>query len=231
MAQGYITEIYPTVQGEGLFTGERQVFVRLAGCPLRCDYCDTPDSLSAEKKIGVTPIDAAEKIRRLCWQNDINEVSVTGGEPLVQADFLKELLPLLKENGFSIHLETAGIHYEALEQVVKFCDVIAMDIKLPSATKKSYWPEHKKFLEIGGEKIFVKVVLEKKSTAEEIKVAINLLAEIPKPPVLIFQIVTPNGNGVLAPDRHEVNGYVQAAKERLPEVMLMTQKHKEWGIP
>ncbi len=230
MEVGFISEIFFSRQGEGLFTGDSQVFVRLAGCPFRCNYCDTPDSLSANGHAAMSTELAAEKVRQLGWQHKTNAVSITGGEPLTQVDFLKELLPLLKRDGFFIHLETAGVHHKELEMVVEWCDAIAMDIKLPSAAKDAFWVEHRRFLEAGGEKIFVKLVIEAHTKVSEVDEAIQLLAAQPKPPILIFQVVTPQGS-VQAPSQHDINGFVQSAKERLPKVLVSTQKHKEWALP
>src|SRR5438045_4116988 len=113
MTSAFVTEIYSTVQGEGPYAGERHVFLRLAGCPLRCDYCDTPGSLSAQGHARRGASDVAADIIAMAKRDAIATVSVTGGEPLAQAPFLQSLFPALKNAGLRIYLETAGVHPEA----------------------------------------------------------------------------------------------------------------------
>lgn len=231
MKEGYISEIYSSIQGEGPYTGEKQIFLRLAGCPLRCDYCDTPYSLTAKGHPKMEAQDAAREVIDLSKESKATTVSITGGEPLVHLDFLLELIPILREAGLKIYLETAGIHPQALRRIIDDCDVVAMDIKLPSATGKEFWKEHEEFLEVGGDKLFTKVVLEAHSKDDEIDQMISLLSKRKKPPTLVLQLVTPMGPSVAAPSVGQVSKVYEKAKIKIPRVLVMTQRHKEWGIP
>ncbi|OVE78236.1 hypothetical protein BVX98_00770 [bacterium F11] len=230
MNTAYISEIYPTHQGEGPFTGERQLFVRLAGCPLRCRYCDTPGSLVAKAHEAVDGQKACERILQICCDEMIRTVSLTGGEPLAQVDFLKRLFPFLKRNQLRIYLETAGIHYEALSKVIEYCDVVAMDIKLPSATGQIFWNEHREFLKIGKEKIFVKIVIEKHSPELELKQALSLLKTLDSPPLLVLQQVTPQSSGIEPPSEDQMEEFVRFARALIPRVHVMSQQQKIWAI-
>src|SRR4051812_42305487 len=113
----YISEIFSSIQGEGPFTGEPQIFVRLAGCPLRCDYCDTPESLTAKGHPKKSVEAAVNETLRMAKKDKVGTVSVTGGEPLAHLSFLKEFLPKLKKAGLKVYLETAGVHPQALKAV------------------------------------------------------------------------------------------------------------------
>ncbi|MET0120949.1 MAG: 7-carboxy-7-deazaguanine synthase QueE [Candidatus Thiodiazotropha sp. 6PLUC9] len=96
-----ITEIFLSLQGEAKSVGLPTIFVRLTGCPLRCEYCDTQYAFSGGEKMSVDAIleqVAALKIQRVC---------VTGGEPLAQAD-CKLLLSQLCDAGYEVSLETSG---------------------------------------------------------------------------------------------------------------------------
>jgi organic radical activating enzyme len=230
MKTAFVSEIYPSVQGEGPFTGERQIFFRLAGCPLRCNYCDTPESLTVAGHSRMTVEEVVKELLRLKRQHSIRTVSVTGGEPLVYAPFLKTLFQKLKQEDIRIYLETAGAHPKGLVQVLDQCDVIAMDMKLPSATGQVFWEEHRKFLDLGHEKIFVKVVLEKKSLLEEIEQVIAILRENPPPPILILQPATPIPPLVHAPPLEFLTRAYALASSQLPRVYVMPQQHKLWGI-
>jgi 7-carboxy-7-deazaguanine synthase len=100
-AQLRITEIFRSLQGEGDTVGFPTVFIRLTGCPLRCQYCDTAYAFSGGQ---VWSLDAI--LRRVAELNT-HHVCVTGGEPLAQRNCLP-LLKLLCDAGHEVSLETSG---------------------------------------------------------------------------------------------------------------------------
>ncbi len=96
-----VTEIFHSIQGESLSTGERTAFVRLTGCPLRCTYCDTAYAFrgGAWREIPAILEQIADyRVRHVC---------VTGGEPLAQAACL-DLLSALCDAGYQVSVETSG---------------------------------------------------------------------------------------------------------------------------
>ena len=98
-----VNEIFSSIDGEGLRTGELATFIRLAGCNLRCRYCDTAYSLNTNqgKRISIDKI--INKLKSLKNKN----ITLTGGEPLIQKEsFL--LIDKLIENGFNVNIETNG---------------------------------------------------------------------------------------------------------------------------
>ncbi len=230
MNSTFVSEIYTSLQGEGPYTGEKQIFVRLAGCPLRCDYCDTPASLVAKGHPRLTVAQVVKKIDAERRSRGARTVSVTGGEPLAHVNFLADFLPALKKKKYRVYLETAGIHPKSLARVVRDCDVIAMDIKLPSAGGRPYWREHEQFLEEGEGKIFVKIVIAKHSTKAEMEKAVSLLTKRPVSPLLVLQPVTPENPGVEAPTQEQLGDFYALAARRLRRVLVMPQQHKAWGL-
>lgn len=230
MTEGYVSEIFESVQGEGPFAGERQVFLRLAGCPLRCNYCDTPGSLVARGHEKVAVDDIHRRVVKVAGKR-VRTVSVTGGEPLAQHRFLAVLLPRLRKSGFRIYLETAGIFPDRLAEIVDLCDVVSMDLKLPSATGKKHWADHRKFLAVAGDKAIAKVVLEKRSTGLEISTVVNLLAERKNPPLLVIQPATPIPPRASAPSADQVADAYARARKKLERVLVMPQQHKIWNVP
>jgi organic radical activating enzyme len=224
----FISEVYASVQGEGPYTGEAQVFVRLAGCPFRCSYCDTPASLTAKGHPRLSVKEVLRKVKK-CAGGKIRTVSVTGGEPLAHVEFLKELFPALKKNRFQIYLETAGIHYKGLSSVVRFCDVIAMDMKLPSAIGRHYWKEHAAFLKMAGRKAFVKAVIDQKTKEREIKEVTRIIRLSPSRPLLVLQPATPIPSRVIAPSVKQISDAYRIAAASLPRVLVMPQQHKHWS--
>lgn len=230
MNSTYVSEIYTSLQGEGPYTGEKQIFVRLAGCPLRCDYCDTPGSLIGKGHPRLTVAKVLRDVLRERRLHGAQTVSITGGEPLAHVGFLEELLPALKAKKLRVYLETAGVHPKNLSRVIRDCDVIAMDIKLPSATGRNYWREHEQFIEQAEGKAFVKIVVEQSSKKSEIAKAVDLLSARPVSPLLVLQPVTPENPGVEAPTSEQLGDFYSMAAKRLRKVLIMPQQHKVWGL-
>jgi organic radical activating enzyme len=94
-----VTEIFQSLQGEGSYMGFPVNFVRLAGCPVGCDFCDTNKEVAEH---------LTERQILLRCNQLLNIVVITGGEPLAQD--LAPLCRLLRDHGYRIHLETSGWH-------------------------------------------------------------------------------------------------------------------------
>jgi organic radical activating enzyme len=121
-----IIEIFSSFQGEGLLIGERQIFVRFAGCNLNCNYCDTNDSKSAKSGTLMTPDEVTNEIRKIITP-DCKTISFTGGEPSLYPEFISEV----SENfNLKIMLETNGTLPENIDSIKKL-DIVSLDIKLP----------------------------------------------------------------------------------------------------
>ena len=100
-----VIEIFKSVQGEGVWTGTPMVFVRFAGCNLRCSFCDTRESWDRESGRFMELSDIVEEVRAIA--DNVRRVCFTGGEPLLQ-DKLDVLAGRLTIHGFKIHVETNG---------------------------------------------------------------------------------------------------------------------------
>ena len=121
-----IIEIFSSFQGEGLLIGERQIFVRFAGCNLNCNYCDTNDSKSEKSGTLMTSQEVTEEIKRLITP-DCKAISFTGGEPSLYPDFISEVA---KNFDLNIMLETNGTLPDNIDLIDKL-DIVSLDIKLP----------------------------------------------------------------------------------------------------
>ncbi|WP_350282886.1 7-carboxy-7-deazaguanine synthase QueE [Nitrosomonas sp.] len=126
-----ITEIFYSLQGETSRMGLPTVFVRLTGCPLRCGYCDTGYAFSGGKSMSISEImgEIASFSPRY--------VTVTGGEPLAQADSLV-LLAALCDQGYSVSLETSGA-LDIAQVDARVSRIV--DIKTPGSgeVEKNHW--------------------------------------------------------------------------------------------
>jgi len=122
-----ITEIFYSLQGESNTTGYPTVFIRLTGCPLRCQYCDTAYAFTG----GV--IYDLDQVLKEVESYSASYVTVTGGEPLAQNSCLP-LLTALCDKGYVVSLETSGaIDVQAVDpRVIK-----VMDLKTPGSGELS----------------------------------------------------------------------------------------------
>ena len=121
-----ITEIFYSLQGEAKEVGIPTVFVRLTGCPLRCNYCDTAYAFKGNNPLSI------QHILDEVAQYNAQYVCVTGGEPMAQSNCLK-LLDSLIVSGYNVSMETSGsIDITPVNSRVS----IVMDIKTPSSTEE-----------------------------------------------------------------------------------------------
>ena len=99
-----INEIFLSIQGEGLYTGEKMVFIRTEYCNLRCSWCDTKYSFYEGKEMSIGEI--TDAVERLNSEHRANWICLTGGEPLLQRDVSNLANSLSKS--YNILLETSG---------------------------------------------------------------------------------------------------------------------------
>lgn len=253
-----IVEIFSSIQGEGLLVGERQIFLRFAGCNLCCVYCDTPGAQEIpafariERTAGrqdfeevrwagaglLPPEEVTDAVRRLVRPQPglHHSVALTGGEPLLHAAFLADLLPRLGDLGLAAYLETNGTLAEALTKIIAHLDVICADLKLPSATRQPpMWGAHELFLltmaahEDPVRLDFVKCIISAETPDEEIARAARLLAGVNPELPLVLQPVTPTRPEVHPPAPLQALHLQAVAKEHLPHVRIIPQTHRLGG--
>jgi organic radical activating enzyme len=215
------------MQGEGVYAGTRQTFIRFYGCNRACDYCDTPE---ARVRTGPfeyggerfdNPVDAAFITKRITER----AVAVTGGEPLLQPDFLARICKDLRTQGKEIYLETNGTLPDALHEVIDCVDIIALDFKIASATgEKTPWDAHAQCLRIAAQKkTFVKIVVNRTVTSQEITCVCDIIEGIDKHIPLVIQPIA------IKP----IGPYMEIQKQmltRLPDVRIIPQIHKLLGL-
>ena len=119
-----MNEIFYSIQGEGADAGLPTIFIRLAGCNLRCSYCDTKYAFYGGKEMSIEEI--MTEIKK--WR--CKRVCITGGEPLLQ-EGIYELVDILLRNDYEVSVETNGSI--SIEKLIDKNVIIKMDIKLPSS--------------------------------------------------------------------------------------------------
>jgi len=173
MLTGKISEIFRSVQGEGVYTGVEQVFVRFSGCNLECSYCDT-------KLTHCATFSVPQLMEGLAPFSGYHSLSLTGGEPLCQAEFLRVFLSRYKRLDNLVYLETNGTLAHELTKVLDLVDIVSMDMKLPSTGGgRSLWREHEDFLYCARAKdTFVKIVIGSETSQEDVRAARDVIRRV-----------------------------------------------------
>ena len=229
-----IAEVFSSIQGEGLYVGEYQVFVRFAGCNLKCRYCDTRNLNS--KDVSVKSL--IKKINSLDVGKKCHSVSITGGEPLIDTDNLRILFDALKKLRYKIYLETNGSLPLKLKNVIKYIDYLSMDIKLPSAAglREPLWDKHYSFLKIANKElgknsnVFVKIVITDDLKMAEFKKAVTIIKKVNREIPLILQPVTPVNKIKKRVKGKDIIKILKIAKLSLEHVLVIPQIHKILGV-
>ena len=244
-----VSEVFSAIQGEGAHVGRRQVFLRLAGCNIRCGYCDQPEALELRPgpcRLERTPgrrdwlvvpsplpvADVAAAVDRLWRAGPHHSVSVTGGEPLAQSGRLAELLPLVRAPGRRVHLETNGTLVAGLRRVAAWVDEVSMDLKLSSVDGQGVEPAtQRRFLELAAAScaVAVKVVLGPGTDPGELEAAVAMVAEVAPAAAVFLQPVTPFAAVTRAPTPDDVLAWQELALSRHPDVRVVPQTHKMIG--
>lgn len=247
--QATIQEVFSSVQGEGLWVGHRQLFIRVAHCHLACAYCDTPmRSATGLAYVQTLPGVASwqpypnpmtadtllTSINTLLQEHPHHSISLTGGEPLLYPDFTSALFARLQALGYRTYLETSGTQPKRLAKVLPVTNMVAMDIKLASATRQpTPWEAHAEFLKLAvaaapESEVFVKLVVNQHTEPEELKQVATLMQACLHVPVFI-QPQTPLTETLLPMLSAEkmLSFQTYLLTQGLQQVRVVPQTHKQ----
>jgi 7-carboxy-7-deazaguanine synthase len=242
---GYLSEIFVSFQGEGAHVGRRHLFVRMAGCNLRCRYCDTPGSLQRTDTytaiwsdrapdVGPNPVSVGHLAglitTMLTREAPIDAIALTGGEPLAQADFLAAALDVARVR-VPVLLETNGLLPQQLRKILPSVDIVSLDLKLPSNSGEGQrWDEHAQCLQLARRKdLYVKILVDRHTLLDDVERASCLLASVdPDIPVFMQPITVAAAQPSIDPDR--LTEFYCTARRLLSSVRVLPQTHKLLGI-
>ncbi|MFQ6062160.1 MAG: 7-carboxy-7-deazaguanine synthase QueE [Methanosarcinales archaeon] len=242
-----ISEIFNSIQGEGIYVGTRQVFVRFQKCQLNCIYCDTYHKISSKTcRIYFNrdfytlenPLDLHRviKIIDMLWTPSTKNISLTGGEPLIHADFINELgrMDIKKP----LYLETNSGFPDLANKIKDVIDIAACDIKLPEhKSTENYNNLLKNELETlrifynSNVKTFAKIIILSETNKESIIPAIEGIANISKLIPLVLQPVSIVNRRIKnKPTAKQIMELMDFASEYIEEVRVIPQTHKQLNI-
>lgn len=226
-----------------MLVGRRQIFVRLTGCNLECNYCDTDfersDTCKLESKPGSgrfidipQPVSLQQMTAIIAdWQTQLpgahHSISFTGGEPLLETESLAEWFPEIRKL-IPVHLETNGTLNIALRSVIDHVDFISMDMKLPSTSGSvgELWEYHRQFLEQAlATDVSVKIVIGESTAEDEVaRVCEVISAAAPSTQLFLQPLSLPDGTlGISVPHIFRLQ---EMASSIIPDVRVILQMHK-----
>ncbi len=241
----YLSEIFSSIQGEGPYVGERHLFVRFCGCHRDCIFCDTnterTESVMVELEPGSGTFEQVpnplsveqvmELIRKVDHKKTNRCISLTGGAPLLQAHYLRELLPHLCADDYRIYLETAGDLPQQLKSIIEWIDIVAMDVKLSSVThEKNAFPAHWQFLKICRDfdvEVFTKLVLSAETHEGELMEAVKGIRKAGGADTLVvIQPMSRAERTDAVPNGEQLLRWQDKVASVLPNVRVISQTHK-----
>ncbi len=238
----YLSEIFVSYQGEGEHAGEKHLFLRFAGCNMRCSYCDTPDSLirvayckidypDGRSELLANPV-SGERLTAIVEEFErkdpsIVRIALTGGEPLVQAAFLADWLTEAPP-ALGCLLETNAVLTGGLDRILARVEVVSADVKLPSNSGEGeLWEEHRAFLEAcRGCDVYVKMPVDAATEAGDVARAARLIANATPGAKLYVQPLTQPDSALWTIDADRLQELAAVAARELPDTHVLPQLHK-----
>jgi 7-carboxy-7-deazaguanine synthase len=241
--QANIIEIFSSIQGEGTYVGYRQIFIRFSGCNLNCEYCDTDFSPVDICKLYVNSLNhipvknplGVDDLIEILQNYDLEKhhsISLTGGEPLLNTDFLFDFFKKIKKyTGIKFFLETNGTLAKELEQIIDYLDIISMDYKLESLTHVPA-SDHREFAKTAlksNKELIIKAVISSQTTDDEIYNLRNFILKLDcNLPLILQPLTTNNENEAVSTERilyiHELMA------KQLNNVRIIPQTHRIAGF-
>jgi 7-carboxy-7-deazaguanine synthase len=125
-----ISEIFTSIEGEGIFFGTKTLFVRVAGCHLKCLWCDTAYALPMNSGHDYT-LDYVKNLISTYLQPNTYKVNFTGGEPLLQYESIIELAKYIKEEkGLKTYIESSCFDSKRFQKVLPHIDICKIEFKM-----------------------------------------------------------------------------------------------------
>ncbi len=233
-----IFEIFTSIEGEGLLYGTKTLFVRLAGCPYSCFYCDTLDALplNSGKEYSITE---ACKMIDSNLQDNTFKVNFTGGEPLIQYEAVSELAKHVKTHGIPTYLESACFDSKKFLYVLPSIDFVKIEFKTIDSEfiDEKHYPELvRNTLEclqasIEAKKTtYIKIVMSSKTEIGSFKDLLDKIFKIASKGNISGFIIQPTTN-ISEPTLKQLLEFYDAVYPYYDEVRVVPQLHKIISAP
>ena len=231
-------EIFTSVEGEGILYGTKTMFVRLAGCPFTCFYCDTLDALPMDSGNEYAIEEACNLIEKNLEENTY-KVNFTGGEPLIQSEGVLEMAKYVKSKNIPTYLESSCYDSEKFSRVLPFIDFIKIEFKTPEAkfVDANHYSKliHNALeclkISVASNKItYIKIVVSAKTELRDFKELLDKIFYIVSKKDLAGFIIQPT-YGISEPSLEKLFKFYDLVFPFYNEVRIIPQLHKFIGAP
>ena len=231
-------EIFTSVEGEGILYGTKTLFVRLAGCPFTCFYCDTKESLPLNSGTEYT-IDEANKLIDSNLHDQTYKVNFTGGDPLIQHQAVAQLAKHIQNKKIPTYLESSCFDIDRFNHVLPFIDIVKIEFK----TKDSDFVDSEHYEKLIGHTMkclessvtskkttYVKIVVSSKTQLNEFKKLVDdIFNTISKEDIHGF-VIQPT-YGISEPSLDLLLNLYDVVFPHYIDVKVVPQLHKFIGAP
>ena len=231
-------EIFTSVEGEGILYGTKTLFVRLAGCPFTCFYCDTKESLPLDSGTEYT-IEEANELIDTNLQNQTYKVNFTGGDPLIQHQAVAQLAKHIQSKKIPTYLESSCFDIDRFNHVLPFIDIVKIEFK----TKDSDFVDSKHYDKLIGHTMkclessvksnkttYVKIVVSSKTQLSEFKTLVNDIFNIISKENIDGFVIQPT-YGISEPSLDLLLDLYDIVFPYYIDVKVVPQLHKFIGAP
>lgn len=231
-------EIFTSIEGEGILFGTKTLFVRLAGCPFTCFYCDTKEALPIDSGKSYSYEEACHIIDNKLQENTY-KVNFTGGEPLIQYEAVAEISKYLKSKKIYTYLESSCFDSKKFSHVLPFIDFVKIELKTPDA--EFVEPNHylkliRNALEClklsadANKTTYIKMVVSSKTELKDFHELVDKIFKTVLKEKLSGFIIQPT-YGISEPDLDHLLKLYDIVYSYYDEVRIVPQLHKFIGAP
>lgn len=236
-ARARVSEIFTSIEGEGIFVGKKTLFIRLSGCHLKCRWCDTKYALPLDSGTDYQ-IDEIKDLIIKELQPFTFKVNFTGGEPLLQTEAVIELADFIKkQTNLKTYIESSCFDSELFSKVLPYIDICKIEFK----TDDSKVVEDEEYdnlilneikcleLAVGSNKAtYIKIVVTNSTNLESFKNLVYNISKKIKPSDILGFIIQPSF-GIDQPTVNMLLDTYDVVQPMFPEVRIIPQLHKEIG--
>ncbi|HEU5446850.1 MAG TPA: 7-carboxy-7-deazaguanine synthase QueE [Nitrososphaeraceae archaeon] len=236
-ARARVSEIFTSIEGEGIFVGKKTLFIRLSGCHLKCRWCDTKYALPLDSGTDYQ-IDEIKDLIIKELRPFTYKVNFTGGEPLLQTEAVIELADFIKkQTNLKTYIESSCFDSELFSKVLPYIDICKIEFK----TDDSKVVEDEEYdnlilneikcleLAVGSNKAtYIKIVVTNSTNLESFKNLVYNISKKIKPSDILGFIIQPSF-GIDQPTVNMLLDTYDVVQPMFPEVRIIPQLHKEIG--
>lgn len=236
-ARARVSEIFTSIEGEGIFVGKKTMFIRLSGCHLKCRWCDTKYALPLDSGTDYQ-IDEIKDVIIKELRPFTYKVNFTGGEPLLQTEAVIELADFIKkQTNLKTYMESSCFDSELFSKVLPYIDICKIEFK----TDDSNVVEDEEYdnlllneircLELAVESnkaTYIKIVVTNSTNLESFKNLVYNISKRIKPSDILGFIIQPSF-GIDQPTVNKLLDTYDIVEPMFPEVRIIPQLHKEIG--